>query len=540
MPPRRSPRRREGAIARLDVRSKDTTTARLEAAWAERRAGNTKRAATLCQRVVKQRPKNSDALHLLGLLSCDDGRTERGIQLLEKAAAGGRDRFDIQCDLGNALKRAGRFDEAIATHRRVAEALADSPEAQSNLGSTLRAAGRIDEAVLVQREAVALRPDDAELRFNLGNALLLDGRFNEAAEALSRAVELFPGHSRAWANRGVAFKETGALDKAIESFEHAVTNDGRNADARWNLSIANLMAGSWRTGWRGYEARREIAGFPITHRSAPGWDGRPSPAGPVIIAAEQGLGDTIQFARYLYAAKARAGEVVFACQSGLLALLGDALPGIPVVAADRALPPHADVAPLLSLPHLLDMPEPYWPETGPYLRADPERERRWHAWLPTAGVRIGVAWQGSTSYRGDRRRSMGLHHFAPLAELDGVELISLQIGPGAEQRGQVPWADRLIDPGRTLDGDGAFLDSAAIMTGLDLVVTSDTSIAHLAGALGVRTWMALAHVPDWRWGMTGKTTPWYPSMRLFRQTEPGNWNSVFADIAAALIATGPA
>ena len=360
MPPRASARSREGAIARLAVRSGDTEAARLEAAWAERRAGNPKRAAALSQRLVRHRRKSADALHLLGLLSCEDGRTERGIQLLEKAVAAGRDRFDIQCDLGNALKRAGRLDEALGVHRRVADALAESPEAQSTLGSTLREAGRLDEAVRVQRQAVALRPNDAELRFNLGNALLLDGRFNEAAEALSRAVELCPDHSRAWANRGVALKETGALTQAIASFERALASDGRNADARWNLSIANLMAGDWLTGWRGYEARRAIPGFPITHRGEPGWDGRPSPDGPVVIAAEQGLGDTIQFARYLDAAKARAGEVVFACQPGLSALLGDgALPGIPVVAADQALPPHACVAPLLSLPHLLGKPRPF-------------------------------------------------------------------------------------------------------------------------------------------------------------------------------------
>ena len=193
----------------------------------------------------------------------------------------------------------------------------------------------------------------------------------------------------------------------------------------------------------------------------------------------------------------------------------------------------------MSLPHLVGPAEPFWPDAGPYLAPEPARLARWREELGGDGLTIAIAWQGNRDYRGDRRRSIPLAAFEPLARLPDVRLLSLQQGDGREQLAAVPWRDRVRDLGPEIDRDGAFLDCAAIALAADVVVTSDSSIAHVAGAVGAKVMLALCHVPDWRWGMTGDTTPWYPTLRLFRQAAPGDWNDVFARIAAAL-AEGPA
>jgi Flp pilus assembly protein TadD len=506
--------------------------ARLEAARAHDEAGRTKKAEALYRQILSKDSRHAGALHALGLIARKGGHPERAVQLLSKAASAAPWDAAVHCDLGNALKALGRFGEAMAHHRRVVELCPTSPEALSNLGTTCAKAGELDEAFALLGKAADLSPANAELHFNLGNVCLAAGRFEDAARSLERAAELSPRHVRGLTNLGVAYKELGRLDDAEDRFRAALALAPDNADAGWNLALARLMKGDWRAGWADYERRRDISGFAMRRPDRPAWDGAPLDGRSLLVHAEQGFGDTFQFWRYLpRLAKEHAG-VSFWCQDALASFLKGQCDRLAVVSEPL---PRTDLhAPLLSLPYLLDTASPLVTEPSAYLRADADRIVRWRDAFAGLDFNVGIAWQGRADYAADARRSIPLHHFAPLAEVPKVRLVSLQKGDGAAQLSTVEWRERVRDFGPDLDRDAAFLDTAAIISELDLVITSDTAIAHLAGALGARVWLALAHVPDWRWGLAGETTPWYPTMRLFRQDRPGDWEGVFARIAAAL------
>jgi hypothetical protein len=254
----------------------------------------------------------------------------------------------------------------------------------------------------------------------------------------------------------------------------------------------------------------------------------------LLVYAEQGLGDTLQFVRYLPWVVTRAHHVVFMVQPALLRLLNP-IEGVTLIGQD-AVPPDFDVrCPLLSLPRIFATDAETIPATVPYLQADPKSVERWRLRLGEQGLRIGIAWQGNAKVKIDRGRSIPLHCFAPLAAIPGVRLISLQKNFGLDQLAQCPPWLKIESPGPDFDnGPGAFLDTAAVMKNLDLVITSDTAVAHLAGALGCETWVALKKIPDWRWQLDRPDSPWYPTMRLFRQQTAGDWTSVFSEIASAL------
>jgi Flp pilus assembly protein TadD len=504
---------------------------RLAEAETHVRAGRTGKAEAAYRQVVRRSPTCAPALHALGLLARGRGQLSYAVQLLARAADAAPTDAAVASDLGLALKAAGRHDEALERLDAVARRLAPhAPEAHANLGVALNAAGRAAEAVAAFRAAVALRPHDPELHYNLGNGLLAAGAPADAEAAYRWALGIAPWHARARTNLGSALKEQGRLAEAAACFAEALARDPGCADAGWNLALAHLARGDWRDGWRLYEWRRSLADFALRRIDAPAWDGSPLAGRALLVHAEQGLGDTLQFLRYLPLLADRGGEVAFLCQPALAPLLAGAR-GLPRVVTEP--PRRFDVqAPLLSLPHLLDRPQPFAPV--PYLAADATRIARWRDRLPQGGRTLGIAWQGRADYRDDRRRSIPLAAFAPLATLAGVRLVSLQKGFGTEQLATAAWRDQVIDFGAGLDRDGAFVDSAAILQSLDLVVTSDTALAHLAGALGRPVWVALCRRPDWRWGEAGDGSPWYPTMRLFRQDAPGDWADVFARIAAAL------
>ena len=263
--------------------------------------------------------------------------------------------------------------------------------------------------------------------------------------------------------------------------------------------------------------------------------GRLWPGGTLLLYAEQGSGDTLQFIRFVPQVKERGGRVLVCCHQTLIPLLGCCAGVDRLTARGGPLPDFDFWAPLMSLPCILGMSDiGQVPAAVPYVTADANLVQRWRTRLEEVpGLRVGIAWQGNPKYRDDRRRSIPLRHFEPLSRLEGVKLFSLQKGPGTDQL--LPLADRsaVIDLGSTLDEEaGPFMDTAAVMTSLDLVITSDTSIAHLAGALGVPVWVALTKVPEWRWLLDRADSPWYPTMRLFRQIEAGNWDEVFSRIAA--------
>jgi hypothetical protein len=299
--------------------------------------------------------------------------------------------------------------------------------------------------------------------------------------------------------------------------------------------LAWLVSGDLERGWPEYEWRWRTKDFPRRSFAAPRWDGEALEGRTILLYAEQGLGDTLQFIRYAPLVQRRGGVVLVEAQPALVPLL-KSCPGIDQLVPSGSPLPDFDVqVPLLSLPALLHTTRDTVPADMPYLSADPARSERWAAELRgIPGFRIGIAWQGNPTYRDDRHRSLPVKHFEPLARLPGVRLVSLQKGFGREQLASVPdWnvldlADRLDEAG------GAFMDTAAVMQHLDLVVTSDTAIAHLAGALGVPVWVVLPFARDWRWLLDREDCPWYLTMRLFRQKRWGDWDELFTRVAQAV------
>ena len=555
---------------RLDPRTAAAETV-LAAALDRHRAGDLKKACGLYRKILRSAPKHAEALHLLGLATLELGKADRAAQLIAKAAAlaPGNTLYRINlgeayrlagkpgeaaaayraalsidpgfvpalASLGNLLKARGQIEEAIACHRRAAALQPGSAELKSNLGLALKDAGRIGEALVELRGAAGLAPRHADIQFNLGNVLLAAGMAEEAEAAFARTVDLDPGHARAWCNRGVALREQGRGVQAAATLRKALDLAPDWADAHWNLGLALLMDGKFAEGWRKYEWRRRIPGFAIQKPIGPEWDGSALAGRTLLLRAEQGLGDAIQFARYARLAGGMAGKVVLECPPGLVRLLRGS--GICDAVIARGETVSFDVeAPLMSAPHFLDPDLAAAAACVPYLAAEPDLIARWTARLSQGtGLKIGIAWQGNPAYRADRTRSIPLAHFLALARLPGIRLVSLQKGFGAEQLDGVRPDVAIDNPGRDLDeSTGAFVDTAAVVAGLDLVICSDSAVAHLAGALGKDVWVALAAAPDWRWGRSGERSPWYPTMRLFRQSAAGDWAGVFSRIGDALLA----
>jgi hypothetical protein len=297
-----------------------------------------------------------------------------------------------------------------------------------------------------------------------------------------------------------------------------------------------LLTGDFERGWAEYQWRWKAEQCQWRDFSQPLWDGRPLEGRTILLHAEQGLGDTIQFVRYAALVKQRGGGVVVECPTPLLSLLASCERIDRLMGRGDELPAFDLQAPLLSLPGIFHTSLDTIPADGPYLFADPGLVGRWRQELGgIAGFKIGIAWQGNPKNPDDRNRSIPLSDFEPLAGCSAVRLLSLQKEAGTEQLQKVAGRFPVIDLGSRLDeAAGAFMDTAAVMMNLDLVVTSDTAIAHLAGALGVPVWVAISFVPDWRWLLDRSDSPWYPTMRLFRQTRLGDWAGVFEEIKAAL------
>jgi hypothetical protein len=295
-----------------------------------------------------------------------------------------------------------------------------------------------------------------------------------------------------------------------------------------------LLLGQFAEGWEENEWRLKNPLAPQRPWPQPVWDGSPLAGRTIMLRCEQGLGDHLQFVRYAPLVKASGGTVMLACPRRMMAILGTCAGVDQLVADEGPLPPFDFQMPLLSLPRVFHTDLTNTPASVPYLRAPQERVSQWAKDLaPDGRLRIGIGWQGNRNYAGDRWRSIPLAQFAPLAAISGVRLIGLQKWDGSEQISQVDFA--VEDLGSRLDnGEDAFLDTAAVIKNLDLVVTSDTALAHLAGALGAKTWLALPVSPDWRWMLEREDSPWYPTMRLFRQDQRGDWSQVFARMAAEL------
>jgi Tfp pilus assembly protein PilF len=433
--------------------------------------------------------------------------------------------------LGAISQLRGALDEAILCYR---EALRHNPghaEAWSNLGLALHDREGSAEAETCCREALRLNPEYADAHSNLGNILQARDDLEGATSHYREALRLNPGHAKACHNLGNALRSLGRRTEALACYDRALALDPEHAEMHLSRALLRLEMGDFVQGWSEYEWRWRCPEFSLPPYPQPLWNGSPLSGRTILLHADHGLGDTLQFIRYAPLVSHLGGRVLVACQKPLARLLSTCPAVVEVIAEGEPLPAFDVYAPLMSLPRILGTTLATVPANIPYLSADPGLVAHWgRALAPLSGFKVGIVWQGNPGYRRDRERSFPLAQLAPLSRIPGVQLISLQRGPGREQLGALT-APFVLDLGDRL---GDFHDDAAVLQNLDLVIAADTSLAHLAGALGVPTWLALPLAPDSRWLVGRDDSPWYPNHRLFRQRRRGDWDHVFDRIAEAL------
>jgi tetratricopeptide (TPR) repeat protein len=476
-------------------------------------------AELILRRAVAVNPNSPECLFNLGLAFSGTQQWPEAVDTLTKSISLRQDYAPAHNAIGNALRNLRRFDKAIAAHQRAVEIQPGSAGFWNNLAIALQSADRYPEAIDAFRKALELNPKYAEGWCNLGNALWRDQQLDESAKAARQAIELREDFPDAWGNLGNALQSLGDYAGARAAFERGLGFRPDGAELHWNYSLLLLLLGKYGQAWEEYEWRRRVPEFQLTiaRFDRPMWDGRPLDGKRILIHAEQGFGDTIHFARYLAPVIARGGKVIVHCQGALTRLLSS-IPGIESIVGPGQ--PVADFdlhCPLLSLPHILKTPDPYWP--GPYLFAPVGKSE--------GKFKIGLIWSGRSHLPG---RSIPLSMLAPLAD-PRVEFYSLQVEEGLQEAESPPSGMKLINAGATVRD---FADTAALMNGLDLIISIDTAAAQLAGALGRPVWVLLKFVPDWRWMLDGPSTPWYPTARLFRQTKRDDWSGPVREISAEL------
>ncbi len=541
----------------------------LDQAIALHGAGQPALAEPLYRRVLAARPGDATALHCLGLLLHQTGRSADAAPLLARSAKANPGNADTHEVLALVLRRLGRTAEAVEAYGRALRLKPANPDARTNLGNALAELGRTDEAVASFREAIRLAPASPEAHNGLGNALVDLGRADEAVASFAEAIRRRPGFAAAHNSLGVAWFELRRLDEAVACFREAIRLEPAYAeahnnlgavlaergdqadavatlrravavrpdypDAHYHLAVALLRQGDFAEGWAEYEWRRGKPGFPRRDPAIPDWRGEPPEGRTVLAYAEQGLGDALQFLRYAPLLAGRGARVVVEVPAAL-ARLAASVAGVEAVVVAGTRPPPCDFqVPLMSLPHLLGG---IVPADIPYLRPDPAAAAAWGRRLTgLPGLKVGLAWSGAPrphdrqSNLVDRRRSLTLAQFAPLAGIAPVTLVSLQKGAAAAQQAAPPAGLALVD---VMEEIGDFADTAALAANLDLVISVDTSVAHLAGALGRPVWLLSRFDGCWRWLLERSDSPWYPTARLFRQSRPGDWQPVVAAVAAAL------
>ena len=448
------------------------------------------------------------------------------------------DFFEAHSNRGAMLAVLGRHDDAIESYRKAIAIRPDFADAHCNLGSALTQLHRYEEALASLDHALALRPDYPDVLYNRGNALKPLQRYEEALASYDRAIALQPNHADAHNNRGQVLRELERYEEALASYDRALALRPRHVMAHCNAAALRLLTGDFERGWTHYEWRWLKKSVIPTQRnfSQPAWNGRDPIAGAtILIHSEQGLGDTIQFCRYVPLVAARGAQVIFEVQKPLQALMAS-LGGVAQVAPKGDPLPAFDLhCPLVSLPLAFGTRLETIPSTIRYLSAPAEHVTRWQSRLEgKSHPRIGLVWSGNRGHERDRERSIGLRAFVPLLDAFGADatFVSLQKDIRPEDAAVLKERTAILDFGNAIVD---FSDTAALISQLDLVISVDTSVAHLAGALGKPVWILLTYFPDWRWLLGRDDSPWYPTARLFRQDKSRTWDGVIARANQALL-----
>ncbi|MFZ1987131.1 MAG: tetratricopeptide repeat protein [Desulfatitalea sp.] len=432
-------------------------------------------------------------------------------------------------NLAQRMKANGRLDDATRLYKDAIAKHPDSASAVNNLGNIFRDQQRYDEAVACYRQVIALEPNLAEGHYNLGSTLRLHERFEEALIHLHRAVQLRPDYADAWNNLALTCKNIGYLDRALSCFNRALSINPELAVAHWNRSFVHLLKEDFSAGWIDFEwrfrlpQRTTIYPFQLEGER---WSGQSVPDATLLVHDEQGLGDTLQFVRYLPLVKARCRRVILETRAELVDLLArqGGVDQIIIRSSDgKPAATYDYYVPLMSLPGIFHATAETIPSEESYIVADSRKTERWRAKLPSSHLKVGLVWSGRPQHTNDRNRSCRLSDLRPLLEIPDVHFVGLQKGAAAEQSADLPVGIHFVNLGDDLKD---FSDTAGLLAHLDLLIGVDTAVVHLAGAMGKPTWVMIPFIPDWRWGMHREDSRWYPSLRLFRQKRPKDWGGV--------------
>ncbi len=438
----------------------------------------------------------------------------------------------IAGNYGYGLLKIGRAEEAVRVLQRATQLAPNDPSPWLQLGEVLWRLGRYQEAIGPARHGAEMAPNDVRALLVLGNTLQTLAEFHEAVDAYSRVFAIEPDNFDANSNMALTLLKMGEATRSLEMYQTIVRRWPENNDALANRSLAMLTLGDLEGGFREYETRWRSAAFANKAVNQPRWAGWDPAGKTILLMSEQGLGDTLQFVRYAPLVAQRGATVLVSCPAELRGVI-ETVKGISrIFTSGDPLPRFDAHAPMASLPVLFKTTLESIPSDVPYVSADSARVQRWRDRLREySGFKIGIAWAGSPLHQNDRARSCKLADFAPLAGIEGVRFFSLQKGLAATEAASPParmivhcLGDELRD----------FSDTAALLECLDLIISVDTSVVHLAGALARPVWTLLARGPDWRWMLERPDTPWYPTMRLFRQRNLGDWSTVFAEVAEQL------
>ena len=439
---------------------------------------------------------------------------------------------------GVVLQELGQLNESITCYGQALKLIPDYPEAYNNRGLAFAAINQFGEAITNYEQAIVWRPDYAEAHNNKGLVLEQSGEMVQAIECYTRAIAYRPDYAGAHNNIGNALKEIKLLELAKRHFENALSIDPGFVEAKVNQSFVLLLGGDFLAGFAQYEWRWQnpASKLKIREFGKPLWLGSESLQNKkILLHTEQGLGDSIQFVRYFFDVANLGAEILFECEKSLIELFKPFTPFVTIVGKGESLPEFDYHCPLMSLPLAFKTKINSVPVPIPYLFAEYDRIKKWRSYIGNTGYKIAICWQGSPKGKVDIGRSFPVSYFAKISKIPGVRLISLQKNEGLEQLNQFT-GDLSIEtlPIDFDSGGSAFLDSAAVISCVDLVITSDTALTHLAGAMGIRTWLALKYVPDWRWLLDRDDSPWYPNHRLFRQNAISDWSNVFLEMESEL------
>ncbi len=496
--------------------------------------GRPEEAIPCYREAIRLSPTYADAYNNLGNALRHDERLGEAATCFEEALKHRPKFAEAHNNLGVTFARQGKHDLAVRHCERATRLRPEYAAAHSNLGISYGNLGEYEKAVLCYRRALEIQPDYAEAYSNLGIVLTQQGRYGDAIAAFERALELKPDYPEAHSNLGIALSKAQRIDEAMEQYERAIAARPDYADAHMNRALTYLLTGDFQRGWPEYEWRWKCKDFDARRFPQPRWRGEPLDGRRILLCTEQGFGDTFEFIRYAQIVKERGGYVIVRCPKPLTPIVRGCRGVHEVCLEGGPLPPFDLFIDLMTLPHDLGTTERDVPADVPYIFADQALVENWRRELEYTGAfKVGIAWQGSPKYRGDRQRSIHVGQFAPLAAVPGVQLISLQKGGGTEQIRDAGFSLTVLG-GQFDEANGAFMDTAAIIRNLDLVVSIDSAICHLAGGLAVPVWLAVPHAPDWRWMLGRVDSPWYPNTRLFRQTDAGDWQGVFRRMADAL------